>query len=240
MFPQVGAIFIASVERWIEPEIVPGSSTDLFFFFVCSPVDAGHLGSGSWVTVCGRGSGRWATVVPVGGRHSGLVHARALVLALLRWSRDRGEGPGVLVELGVVEQRYGAVLEVLEGASVTEVARRNGVARQTVHEWLRRYAERGGLGGLADRSSRPVSCPHQMPAVVEARVVAMRRAHPGWGPARIRWQLAGTGSSRCRGGRRCIGRWCATGWSRRPNAGGGGRTTGGGSGAGRWSCGRWT
>ena len=70
----------------------------------------------------------------------------------------------MLVELGVVEQRYRAVLEVLdEGAPVTEVARRYGVARQTVHEWLRRYASEGGLGGLADRSSRPASCPHQMP-----------------------------------------------------------------------------
>ena len=95
----------------------------------------------------------------------------------------------MLVELGVVEQRYRAVLEVLDGASVTEVARRYGVARQTVHEWLRRYAGDGGLAGLVDRSSRPASCPHQMPAVVEARVVALRRAHPGWGPARILWQL---------------------------------------------------
>ena len=69
----------------------------------------------------------------------------------------------MLVELGVVEQRYRAVLEVLEdGASVTDVARRYGVARQTVHEWLARYAG-GGLAGLADRSSRPASCPHQMP-----------------------------------------------------------------------------
>jgi transposase len=40
----------------------------------------------------------------------------------------------VLVELGAVEQRYRAVLEVLdEGVSVSEVARRYGVARQTVH-----------------------------------------------------------------------------------------------------------
>jgi transposase-like protein len=99
----------------------------------------------------------------------------------------------VLVELGVVEQRYRAVLEVLEeGLPVTEVARRHGVARQTVHEWLARYA-RGGLGGLADRSSRPASCPHQMPAVVEARIVRMRRDHPGWGPSRIRWELERAG-----------------------------------------------
>jgi Homeodomain-like domain len=40
-----------------------------------------------------------------------------------------------------------AVLEVLEdGAPVTEVARRYGVARQTVHEWLARYAS-GDSGG---------------------------------------------------------------------------------------------
>ena len=91
----------------------------------------------------------------------------------------------MLVELGVVEQRYRAVLEVLdEGASVTDVARRYGVARQTVHEWLRRYANQGGLGGLADRSSRPESCPHQMAPEVEAQVVGLRRAHPSWAAAR--------------------------------------------------------
>jgi transposase-like protein len=96
----------------------------------------------------------------------------------------------VLVELGVAEQRYRAVLEVLdEDASVTDVARRYGVARQTVHGWLRRYANDGGLGGLADKSSRPESCPHQMPPAVEARVLEIRRAHPAWGPSRIVWQL---------------------------------------------------
>ena len=99
----------------------------------------------------------------------------------------------MLVELGVVEQRYRAVLEVLDGAAVTDVARRYGVVRQTVHGWLRRYARDGGLGGLADRSSRPAGCPHQMPAVVEARVVAMRRAHPGWGPDRLLYRLARDG-----------------------------------------------
>lgn len=98
----------------------------------------------------------------------------------------------MLVELGVVEQRYQAVLEVLDGASVTDVARRFGVARQTVHDWLRRYAVEG-LRGLADRSSRPLSCPHQMDPAVEARIVEMRRAHPGWGPRTIRSWLARDG-----------------------------------------------
>ena len=85
----------------------------------------------------------------------------------------------------MVEQRYVAVREVLDtGASITDVATRYGVNRRTLHRWLVRYAS-GGLGALADRSSRPGSCPHQIAAEVEARVVAMRRAHPGWGPRTI-------------------------------------------------------
>ena len=45
----------------------------------------------------------------------------------------------MLRELGLVEQRYQAVREVLnDGAPVVDVARRNGVSRQTVHEWLGR------------------------------------------------------------------------------------------------------
>ena len=95
----------------------------------------------------------------------------------------------MMVELGLVEQRYQAVLEVVnDGATVTDVARRYGVARQTVHGWLRRYASEG-LRGLADQSCRPLSCPHQMPAVIEARVVELRRAHPGWGPRTILFWL---------------------------------------------------
>jgi hypothetical protein len=52
----------------------------------------------------------------------------------------------VLVELGLVEQRYAAVKDVLDnGASVTDVARRNGVSRSAVHEWLTKYAKHGNL-----------------------------------------------------------------------------------------------
>jgi transposase len=98
---------------------------------------------------------------------------------------DREEAVVVLVELGLVEQRYRAVLEVLnDGATVTDVARRYEVSRQTVHEWLRKYAAHG-IQGLVDRSSRPLSCPHQMDPAVEARIVEMRRVHPGWGPRTI-------------------------------------------------------
>ena len=98
----------------------------------------------------------------------------------------------MLVELGVVEQRTKAVYEVLDGASVTDVARRYGVSRQTVHNWLRRYANKG-FSALVDKPSRPESCPHQMSAEVEARVVTMRREHPSWGPRTILYWLGREG-----------------------------------------------
>jgi transposase InsO family protein len=94
-------------------------------------------------------------------------------------------GVVVLVELGLVEQRLSAVLEVLnDGVAVTEVAARFGVTRQSVHRWLRRYAAHG-LAGLVDQSTAPGSCPHQMSPQVEARIVEMRLEHPGWGPRTI-------------------------------------------------------
>ena len=53
----------------------------------------------------------------------------------------------VLVALSVIEQRYRAVMAVLDGASVSEVAAEIGVSRQSVHAWLRRYRA-AGLAGL--------------------------------------------------------------------------------------------
>ena len=61
-----------------------------------------------------------------------------------------------------------------------------------MHAWLARYAE-AGLGGLADRSHRPTSCPHQMAAQVQVRLVELRQAHPGWGPDRLLYRLARDG-----------------------------------------------
>jgi transposase len=99
----------------------------------------------------------------------------------------------VLVELSVMEQRYQAVLAVVQdGWKVVEVARRLGVSRQSVHTWIARY-EQGGLGSLADRSHRPGGCPHQIPPELEALICELRRQHPGWGPRRIEHHLGRAG-----------------------------------------------
>ncbi len=98
----------------------------------------------------------------------------------------------MLVELSVVEQRYHAVMEVVAGSLVTEVAARYEVSRKSVHAWLRRY-EASGLAGLVDRSHRPRSHPGQLEPVTEARLVQLRIDHPRWGPRRLEFELARAG-----------------------------------------------
>ncbi len=105
----------------------------------------------------------------------------------------------MLQETNLVEQRYLAVLGVVrDGATVTDVASAFGVTRQTVHRWLRAYA-RNGLAGLADGSAKPLSCPHQTIPEVEAKILELRRAHPGWGPRTIAHELAQAGVERVPG-----------------------------------------
>src|SRR3954452_25015103 len=57
------------------------------------------------------------------------------------------------------------------------------LSRQGAHKWWGRYVLEGDAG-LEDRSSRPQSCPHQTPARVERRVVALRQSRRV-GPARL-------------------------------------------------------
>src|ERR1700754_3852210 len=71
-------------------------------------------------------------------------------------------------ELSVAEQRHQAVSAVIsDGLSISHVGSKVGVSRETLHSRLARY-EAEDLDGLVNRSHRPMSCPHQMPAAVEA------------------------------------------------------------------------
>jgi len=107
---------------------------------------------------------------------------------------EEGDGQ-VLRELSKVEQRYDAVMGVIkDGLAVTEVAKKFGVSRQSLHAWLRRY-EAGGIEALADRSHRPRNVPHQIDGAAEARVLELRRLHPFWGQRTIAHRLAKEGYS---------------------------------------------
>lgn len=69
-----------------------------------------------------------------------------------------------------------------QAMSVTELARRFGVHRKTVHKWLKRDREGGSL---AEQSRRPASSPAQTHPEVEAMVVALRQDHPRWGGRKL-------------------------------------------------------
>jgi transposase len=146
----------------------------------------------------------------------------------------------VLLEFTVAEQRFNAVMEVLrDGLTVTEVADRYGVSRQAVHGWLGRYRT-GGLDALADRSYRPKSCPHQMPAEVEGRLCELRRRHPGWGQRRLAHELVRVGVDPPPG-LSSIYRALVRNGLIQPRPGGDPRpATDAGNGPDPWSCGSWT
>jgi transposase InsO family protein len=74
-------------------------------------------------------------------------------------------------------------LRIEDGWSVAAAAESMNISRQCAHKWWRRYRDEGP-DGLVDRSSRPWSCPHQTPARVERRIVALRQSRK-LGPARL-------------------------------------------------------
>jgi transposase InsO family protein len=100
------------------------------------------------------------------------------------------QGPG-----WQVEHRYRAVMEVLDGSPVSEVAVRYGVSRQSVYTWRDKYAA-AGIDGLHDASRRPRTSPTRLPPETEALVCELRRAHPRWGARRIAYEAARRGMER--------------------------------------------
>jgi putative transposase len=65
------------------------------------------------------------------------------------------------------------------------VCRHFGVSRKTGYKWLARY-ETDGVSGLLDRSRAPHDHPQAIAAAIRERCLAVRRAHPTWGPVKVR------------------------------------------------------
>lgn len=79
--------------------------------------------------------------------------------------------------------RLRLVQRIESGWSVAAAAESMNISRQCAHKWWSRYRHEG-VDGLRDRSSRPLSCPHQTSARVERRIVALRQSRK-LGPARL-------------------------------------------------------
>lgn len=74
-----------------------------------------------------------------------------------------------------------------EDANIAEVCRRFGISRKTGYKWLGRAA--AGDVVLADRPRRPHTSPTRTSAALEARVLALRHAHPAWGGRKLHQHL---------------------------------------------------
>jgi transposase InsO family protein len=81
------------------------------------------------------------------------------------------------------EGRLRLCQRIEDGWTVAAAAESMNISRQCAHKWWRRFQDEG-ISGLQDRSSRPLSCPHQTPARVERRIVALRQSRK-LGPARL-------------------------------------------------------
>lgn len=87
-------------------------------------------------------------------------------------------------EVSVAKQRREFVmLASLEGANVAALCAWFGISRQTGHLWLRRFA--AGEIAFEDRSRRPHRSPRRLAGELEARILAVRDAHPAWGARKI-------------------------------------------------------
>lgn len=80
------------------------------------------------------------------------------------------------------QRREFVELAMQEGANRRELCRRFKIHPATGYKWLGRWATDEEL---ADRSRRPHSSPRRTERPMEARILALRDAHPAWGARKI-------------------------------------------------------
>jgi hypothetical protein len=69
------------------------------------------------------------------------------------------------------------------------ICKRFEISRKTGYKWLARYEE-GGHGALVDGEPVPRRCRHATPSAVVDAVIEARKAHPFWGPKKLRSWLS--------------------------------------------------
>jgi putative transposase len=85
-----------------------------------------------------------------------------------------------------MEERMRFVMAAVDNEeAIAGLCRRFGVSRKTGYKWLERYRD-GGVEGLKDRSRAPLHHPQALAEKIAERCIAVRRAHPTWGPVKVR------------------------------------------------------
>jgi putative transposase len=92
----------------------------------------------------------------------------------------------VWLETCGVEERMRFVMAVEEQTDAfAVVCRQFGVSRKTGYKWLERY-QSTGFAGLLERSRAPLHRPNTVTDVIADRCLSVRRAHPTWGPIKVK------------------------------------------------------
>lgn len=92
-------------------------------------------------------------------------------------------------ETCAVSERMEFVVAVRKGEEAfAMICRRFGVSRRIGYKWLTRF-ETEGPAGLEDRSRAPRHHPQSIAGDIAERCLAVRRAHPTWGPLKVRAYL---------------------------------------------------
>lgn len=85
-----------------------------------------------------------------------------------------------------MDQRVAFIADWLRAEwTMTDLAERYQISRKTGYKWVDRYVA-DPAHGLAERSRAPKAHGRAMPEDIGAAVLALRRAHPGWGPKKLR------------------------------------------------------
>jgi putative transposase len=85
-----------------------------------------------------------------------------------------------------MDQRVAFIADWLRGEwTMTELAERYAISRKTAYKWVDRY-EADPEHGLAERSRAPKAHGRAMGDAIREAVLAVRRAHPSWGPKKLR------------------------------------------------------
>src|SRR5579885_1171646 len=83
-------------------------------------------------------------------------------------------------ECSVMDERMRFVIRLKDGESMAALCREFGISRKTGYKIFERYEE-CGLEGLTDRARRPHRYANQLPAQIEAAIVAAKREKPNRG-----------------------------------------------------------
>ena len=88
-------------------------------------------------------------------------------------------------ETSSMDERVLMIGEYLRGeVGIAELSRVSGVSRKSAYKWIARYLEEG-MAGLEERSRSPHRCPHRLDEAKRLAILAVRQAHPSWGPKKI-------------------------------------------------------